>query len=197
VLKESIAKRYSEALYSLATEQGLTARVSEELDGFVDLLAKQPEIDSFFLSPVVDRGEKVKLLCSALESRVHELTLNFLILLARKRRENLVTLVARQMHELIDRQAGRKVAAISTPMALERHQLDDLSQRLSAVYDATIIPETKVAPELLGGIVVQVGDRYVDASISGRLEELRRYLLESADTWTQTSPNGKAAENEH
>jgi F-type H+-transporting ATPase subunit delta len=191
MLKESIAQRYSDALFSLLSEQGVTASVSAELDGFVKLLEHDPEIDAFFLSPVVDREEKVRLLRSALEARMHELTLNFLILLVRKRRENLVSLVARQIHELIDRQAGRKVAAISTPMALERHQLDELSQRLSTVYDATIIPEAKVAPELLGGIVVQVGDRYVDASISGRLEELRRHLLESADNWTQTSPNGK------
>lgn len=192
MLKESIAQRYSDALFSLATEQGVTEKVSAELDGFVVVLARDREIDTFFLSPVVNREEKVRLLRSALESRVHELTLNFLILLIRKRRENIVPIVARQMHDLIDRQAGRKVAAISTPMALGRQQLDELSQRLSVVYDATIIPETKVAPELLGGIVVQVGDRYVDASVSGRLEELRRHLLESADNWTQTSPNGKA-----
>lgn len=192
MLKESIAQRYSVALFSLTTERGTTERVSAELDAFVQTLAQSPDIDAFFLSPVVGREEKITLLRASLDSRADELTLNFLVLLVRKRRENLVKLVAAQMHDLMDRKAGRKIAAISTPMTLERRQLDELSARLSAVYDATIIPETKVAPELLGGLVVQVGDRYVDASISGRLEELRRHLLDSADHWMQTSPNGKA-----
>jgi F-type H+-transporting ATPase subunit delta len=191
VLKESIAQRYSDALFGLAKEQNLLGTVTNELDGFVDILSHNSELADFFASPVVDRDVKIKLLCAVLDGRMHELTLNFIVLLVRKRRENIATIVARQMHELVDRQAGREVAAIATPLPLERSQLQELAQRLGAVYDATIIPQTKISPELLGGLVVQVGDRYVDASVSGKLEELRRHLLESADTWATTSPNGK------
>jgi F-type H+-transporting ATPase subunit delta len=191
VLKDSIAQRYSDALFELATESGLVELVGSELDGFVDMLARNTEVSEFFYSPVVDREEKIKLLTSALNGRTHELTLNFLVLLVRKRRENIVTIVARQMHELLDRQAGRKIAAIAIPMPLEHHQLEELGRRLGAVYDATIVPETRIAPDLLGGLVVQVGDRYVDASVAGKLEELRRHLLQSADDLATTSPNGK------
>ena len=191
MLKESIAQRYSEALFELAKKQGVVERVTSELDGFVAVLALDPDLAAFFGSPVVEREEKIKLITSTLEARMHELTLNFVVLLVRKRRENLIGIVARQMHELLDRDAGRKVAAIGTPMPLQRGQLDELAQRLSSVYSATIVPHTKVSPELLGGLVVQVGDRYVDASIAGRLEELRRHLLEGADNWATTSPNGK------
>ncbi len=191
MLKDSIAQRYSEALFELAKKQGVVERVTSELDGFVAVLALDPDLAAFFGSPVVEREEKIKLITSTLEARMHELTLNFVVLLVRKRRENLIGIVARQMHELLDRDAGRKVAAIGTPMPLQRGQLDELAQRLSSVYSATIVPHTKVSPELLGGLVVQVGDRYVDASIAGRLEELRRHLLEGADSWATTSPNGK------
>ncbi len=191
MLKESIAQRYSEALFELAKEQGIVERVTSELDGFVAVLSLDPNLAAFFGSPVIEREEKIKLLNSTLEARMHELTLNFIVLLVRKRRESLIGIVARQMHELLDRDAGRKVAAIGTPMPLEPRQLDELAQRLSSVYSATIVPHTKVSPELLGGLVVQVGDRYVDASIAGRLEELRRHLLEGADNWATTSPNGQ------
>lgn len=192
MLKESIAQRYSEALFSLAHEQGLVERVTRELDTFVAMLSSHAQLLAFFDSPVVEREEKSRLLRSALEGRMHELTLNFVVLLVRKRRENLIKCVARQMHELLDKAAGRKVASIETPRPLEQRQLDDLAQRLSSVYDAKIVPLTRVSPELLGGLVVQVGDHYVDASVAGRLEELRRHLLESADTWATTSPNGKS-----
>lgn len=191
MLKDSIAQRYADALFELAQEQGLVAQVIRDLDTFVAALSLDADLAAFFGSPVVERNEKIKLIRQAVEARMHELTLNFIILLVRKRRENLIGIVARQMHELLDREAGRKTASIATPMPLERRQLDDLAQRLSSVYDATIVPQTKVSPELLGGLVVQVGDRYVDASVAGRLEELRRHLLEGADTWATTSPNGK------
>jgi F-type H+-transporting ATPase subunit delta len=191
VLKESIAQRYSQALFELAKDRGIAETASRELDAFVETLSRNAEVADFYDSPVVNREQKIRLLSSVLESRVHELTLNFIVLLVRKRRETIVATVARQMHELLDRQAGRTVAAIATPMPLEQRQLQELAQRLGAVYDTAIIPQTRISPDLLGGLVVQVGDRYVDASVSGKLEELRRHLLESADTWGATSPNGK------
>jgi F-type H+-transporting ATPase subunit delta len=192
MLKESIAQRYSEALFGLANEQGLAEHVARELDSFVTMLSSQSELLAFFDSPVVEREEKSRLLRAALEGRLHELTLNFIILLVRKRRENLIELVARQMHELLDKAAGREIASIETPRPLEQRQLDELASRLSSVYKSKIVPLPRVAPELLGGLVVQVGDRYVDASVAGKLEELRRHLLESADAWGTTSPNGKS-----
>jgi F-type H+-transporting ATPase subunit delta len=189
--KESVAQRYAEALFALAKENGVIETVTRELDSFVELLSRHRDLGDFFSSPVVGRDEKIKLLSAALSGRVHELTLNFIILLVRKRREAIAGMVARQMHELLDRQAGRKVAAIAVPMPMEHQQLQELAARLGERYDAAIVPQTKVTPDLLGGLVVQVGDRYVDASVSGKLEELRRHLLESADTWSATSPNGK------
>jgi F-type H+-transporting ATPase subunit delta len=83
------------------------------------------------------------------------------------------------------------VASIATPTALSPSDLADLARRLSHVYKRTIVPEAKVAPELLGGMIVQVGDRYVDGSVSGKLEEVRRHLLTSLDAPDAASPNGK------
>jgi F-type H+-transporting ATPase subunit delta len=128
---------------------------------------------------------------SVLDGRASELLVNFIILLIRKRRENLIEIVARQMHEMLDKEAGREPATVGAPMPLDAAKISDLAERLSRLYGRNIIPHTKITPELLGGLVVQVGDRYVDASVSGKLEELRRHLLATADTWGGTSPNGK------
>ena len=90
-----------------------------------------------------------------------------------------------------DESAGRSVAEIATPTLLTPAELADLARRLSHVYKRTIVPQAKVSPELLGGIIVQVGDRYVDGSVSGKLEEVRRHLLASIDAPDVASPNGK------
>lgn len=190
MLKDSIAQRYSTALFSLAKERSEVPHVSAELDSFVRALDSDQELSDFYASPVVDRNVKEQILHSVLDGRAGELTLNFLVLLVRKRRESLLPIVARQMHEMLDREAGRQPAAIGSPMPLDQLQLDELKARLSKVYGSDIIPDTRVTPDLLGGLVVQVGDRYVDASVSGKLEELRRHLLATADSWTTVSPNG-------
>ncbi len=191
MLKESIARRYSAALFSLAKETHSEETVTSEIDSFAALLARDPELRSFFLSPVVDRVEKARILKEALQPHAGELVLNFLLLLVRKRRENLLAMIGPQMHEFMDKLAGRETAALATPTPLSGQELAGLTQRLSRLYDRTIVAETKISPDLIGGMVMQIGDRYVDASVSGKLEELRRHLLESADTWTETSPNGK------
>jgi F-type H+-transporting ATPase subunit delta len=190
MLKESIARRYSAALFALAKDTGAVEPTVAELDAFVAALNSDPELSQFYESPVIDRERKRQMLLVALAGG-SELVANFVILLVRKRRENLVRIVARQMHDLFDRESGRENAVIETPGALPPEELAALARRLSKVYKQSIVPQPKVEPSLLGGIVVQVGDRYVDASVSGKLEELRRHLLASADTWPATSTNGK------
>ena len=191
MLKETIARRYTAALFALAKEANSTEATARELDAFVDALDKDGSVRDFFASPVVDRGEKIELLRDSLASRMSELTLNFLVLLVRKRRENLIETIARQMHELLDADAGNTVASITTPKPLSSEELADLARRLSRVYNRKIIPQHRIDEDLLGGAVVQMGDTYVDASVAGKLEEIRRHLLSGVDAATATSPNGK------
>ncbi|MBV8171572.1 MAG: ATP synthase F1 subunit delta [Candidatus Eremiobacteraeota bacterium] len=189
MLKDSIAQRYSSALFALATEAGAVESAIAQLDAFVAALDRDPDLGLFFESPVVDRARKEQMIATALAG-ASELVRNFIILLVRKRRENIVRIVARQMHELHDRQIGRAHAAIETPAPLDPQELAALARRLSGVYRRSIVPDVKIKPDLLGGIVVQVDDRYIDASASGKIEEMRRHLLASADTWPAASSNG-------
>jgi len=193
VLKETIARRYSAALFALAKEAGSADATAHELDAFVGALDKEPSAREFYASPVVDRGEKVELLRMSLASRMSELTYNFIVLLVRKRRENLIDTIARQMHEMLDADAGDTVASIATHTPLHPDELAELARRLSHVYKRNIIPQGRVDESLLGGVVVQMGDTYVDASVAGKLEEIRRHLLSGVEAATATSPNGKTS----
>lgn len=193
MLKETIARRYTAALFALAKEAGSADATAHELDSFVGALDKEASAREFYLSPVVDRSEKVELLRTSLASRMSELTFNFIVLLVRKRRENLIDTIARQMHEMLDADAGDTVASIATPKALHPDELAELARRLSHVYKRKIIPQGRVDEGMLGGVVVQMGDTYVDASVAGKLEEIRRHLLSGVEAATATSPNGKTS----
>jgi F-type H+-transporting ATPase subunit delta len=191
MLKETIARRYSAALYALAKESGSVDTTVAELDSFVAALNSDASLREFWASPVIDRSLKVTLIRQALQGRLSELTFNFLVLLVRKRRETMVDTIAKQMHDLLDGDVGRTVAHIATPAPLAPDELAELARRLSNVYKRSIVPSARVDEQLLGGIVVQMDDKYVDASVAGKLEEVRRHLLASIDTETVTSPNGK------
>ena len=189
---ETLARRYSAALFAVAKDANAVENVVSEVDAVVATFASDPALQEFFGSPVIDRAQKTQILQSSFHGRVGEIVEHFLMLLVRKRRENLLVTIARQMHELLDSAAGRSIAAIATPSPLAPAELEDLARRLSMVYKRKIVPEAKVDPELLGGIVMQVGDRYVDGSVSGKLEEIRRHLIASIDAPDAASPNGKA-----
>lgn len=191
MFKETVARRYSAALFALAKDAGSIDSTVRELDAFVAALKSDPAIAEFFGSPVIERARKTELLKSALSGRASELISGFLTLLVAKRRENLVETIARQMHELSDEDALRATAHIATPAGLDPAELADLARRLSRVYKRTIVPQAKVDPGILGGAVVQVGDKYVDASIAGKLEAVRRHLLAHVDAPGTASPNGK------
>ena len=191
MFKETVARRYSAALFALAKDAGTIDATVRELDAFVAALKSDPAIAEFFGSPVIERARKTELLKSALSGRASELVSGFLALLVAKRRENLLETIARQLHELSDDDAQRATAHIATPAGLDPAELADLARRLSNVYKRTIVPQAKVDPGILGGAVVQVGDKYVDASIAGKLEAVRRHLLAHVDTHGSTSPNGK------
>jgi len=191
MLKETVARRYSAALFALAKEGAVVAPTVAQLDAFVAALASDASLTEFFESPVVDRTEKIALLERAFSDKLGELTYNFLILLVRKRRENLLATIARQMHELLDRDTGETVAQITTPTALAPEELAALARRLSAVYKRPVVPQAKIDNGLLGGAVIQMGDTYIDASVAGKLEEVRRHLL-AVEATPAASPNGKA-----
>lgn len=188
---ETVARRYSAALFSLAKQAGSVEQTIGELDAFVEALGSDAALREFYESPVIDRGEKIDLIARALADRFGELVLNFIILLVRKRRENLAPVIARQMHALVDDDEGKAVATIATAGPLSEAEVAALARRLSNVYKRTIVPVGRVDAGLLGGAVIQVGDRYVDASVAGKLESIRRHLLETVDAGASASPNGK------
>jgi F-type H+-transporting ATPase subunit delta len=191
MVSQAAANRYTQALFALAKEARAVDRVLAELDGLEAALARDAGSREFFESPVVEREMKLQVLDSALRSRLSELTFNFLILLVRKRRERLLPAITRQMHEFEERDANRATAHVATPAPLVGDDIAALGRRLSAIYGKSITLHPSVDPKLLGGMVVQVGDRYVDASVAGKLEEVRRHLLEGVDSSTPASPNGK------
>ncbi|HTV75284.1 MAG TPA: ATP synthase F1 subunit delta [Candidatus Acidoferrales bacterium] len=173
---QTISRRYAVAIFDLAEEAGKIDETGADLRTIRDAVGNDPEVRRFFLSPVVDRRGKESLLRNSLHDRVGSLALDALSVLIRKRREALLAPIADEYHKLQLAQQQREPLTIRSAHPLDRGELDAIVGRLGDVYGKQFEVSTSVEPALLGGVQIQAGDRYIDGSVAGRLEELAREL---------------------
>ncbi len=174
---ETVARRYATAIFSLAKDSGSADAVGRDLRESYAAISSDDTTRRFFISPVIDRGEKAKALEAAFEPRVGEIVLHTLLLLVRKRREALLGAIVEQYEKLLLAENQREPLEIASARPLEKAELDAIVARLSRKFGKSFEVTQKVEPEILGGVRIRLGDRYVDGSIAGRLDELSRLLF--------------------
>jgi len=172
---ETLARRYATAVFQLAQEAGKIPGVQHDLHTFVQALDADETVRRFFRSPVVDRKEKATIVAQAF-ARLDPIALHTILLLVRKRRENLVETIVAQF-DVLERQArGAQELHVTSARPLDEAELDALVQRLAGAYRTTFDVTQTVDPSLIGGLRIMVGDRLVDGTISGRLDDIALLL---------------------
>lgn len=174
---ESIAKRYTDAVFTLARECNEIQRVGDDLAAVAGILVRDERAREFFASPVVQREEKTKAVIATFEGRVHEITLHLLLLLVRKRRESLIASIAEQYAAALREEHGETPLAVVSARALSQSALAGLKARLDGIFGKNFQVSQRVDPTLIGGLQLQFGDRRYDGSIDGRLTALASQLL--------------------
>jgi F-type H+-transporting ATPase subunit delta len=175
----ALARRYAEALVGAAAKSG---QVDALLDEFAeiqrDVLAAFPRFGAILASPRVPAHEKDRMLTQIFEKRASPLALSVLRVLNRRGRLDLLNLVLREARTMWDRQNRRISVRVQAAVPLADGQLQALRDRLARLSGATPTLHVTVDPELIGGLVVQIGDHRYDASVKTRLEQLRQRLIE-------------------
>jgi F-type H+-transporting ATPase subunit delta len=172
--RSTSALRYAEAIFQVARDHGSYDTWLREL-GEVEQLLTDPLAAQVLLSPVVPRDRKSAILDQAL-SGLSPQTHNFIDLLVRRERLELIPQVNAALRELIDAARGFEVARVTTAAPLSDEERGLVVARLAARTGKRIRIEEQVDPSIMGGVVAQVGDEIIDGSVRGRLESLRRAL---------------------
>jgi F-type H+-transporting ATPase subunit delta len=176
-MNEGAARRYATAVYQLAQDAQSVDRVGADLRILADALYEDEATKRFYLSPVVDRADKARVLASAFEGRASDLALHTVLLLVRKRREALLPEIARQ-YDVLERQGrGAEPLTITSAKPLSPQEVQAMTARLEAQYGKKFDVQHSVDPSLIGGVRIGMGDRRIDGSVAGRLEELTRNLF--------------------
>jgi F-type H+-transporting ATPase subunit delta len=172
---ESAAKRYTLAAFELAQERDNLREWQNALERIAAFVS-EPDVAMIMANSRVPQESKQQLLMAGL-SDLPGLTLNLARLLVRKNRTALAPQIAEQFRQLVEDQEGIARAKAITAVPLSDADRQALSARLRQQTGREVVLETEVDPELLGGVVVQIGDRLVDASTRARLEALRASLV--------------------
>lgn len=177
-----VAKRYAKALLEIAQERGQLEQVRAQLNTFVESYQAVPELQTYWENPLVQAKQKTELLATALaDAGVSTVIIQFLDLVARRRRFPLLPLVARQFEELYDEKMGRLKAMGKCAVKLEQEQQQRLEEALSHFTGKSVRLQLEVDPSVVGGITVKIGDQIMDGTVRTRLGLLG--VRESADAY--------------
>jgi len=167
---------YASALFEAAREQGRLEPVRDELRQVVAAEAEVPELRELLRNPQLDPRARASALEDVL-SGGEELLRNFLLVLADKGRTGSLEEIAREFERLIAEHEGIVHAELTTAVELSDEEAQTLLRQIEQASGRKVEATRSVDPELIGGIVLQVGSHRLDASVRGRLERLRRDLV--------------------
>ncbi len=175
---EEIAQVYSRALFQAAEDQDKLDVVREQVGEFADALDDNRDLAVFFFSPYFSTEEKKQGLDKVLDG-ADDIVRNFLELLIEKHRMPAVFRIRRAYDALWEEANKLLPVEVTSAIELDRDTVKQIGDKIGERTGRKVQLESKVDPDILGGIVVRVGDRILDASIANRLESLRKQVARS------------------
>lgn len=170
---EEIAEVYARSLFEVADERGSLDVVREQLAQFDDALAGNRDLELFFFSPNLSTEEKIAGLRKAVDG-ADPAVANFLEALLERHRMPAIHRIRRRFESLWERQMKILPVEITSATPLDEATVTQIGDRIGQQTGETVRLTSTVNPEILGGIIVRVGNQILDASIRARLERLRR-----------------------
>ncbi|MBK5218590.1 MAG: ATP synthase F1 subunit delta [Thermoleophilia bacterium] len=170
---------YAEALFEAGKDKGKLDALQEQLGQFADAVDGNRELQVFLFSPYLSSADKSEGLGRAISGAEPEL-INFLELLIEKHRMPEVFRIRREFDELWKKENRRLDVTIVSAVELDEAVINKIGQEVERQTGEAVELSSRVDDEILGGIVLQVGNMVLDASIRSRLEKLRKTVATAA-----------------
>jgi F-type H+-transporting ATPase subunit delta len=176
---DELARVYARSLFEVALEQGKLDVIREQLGQFADALNDNRQLAVFFFSPYFSTAEKQEALAGLLDG-ADPAFLNFLSLLIENHRMPVIFRVRQQYERLWEEENRMLPVEITSAVALDEKTTEDLGRTIGERAGRRVTLSSRVDPDILGGIILRVGNSILDASIRNRLEQLRRHVAQAA-----------------
>ena len=176
---QEIADVYARSLFEVATENDSLDEIHEQLDEFTDALEESRELRTYFFSPYFSSEEKKDGIGRVLDG-ADENFLRFLELLAERHRLPVVHRIRRRFDEMWANEKQLINVEITSAIELDEDTANTVGDRIREETGREVQLSTQVDPELIGGVVIRVGNKIMDASVRTKLENLRRQVATAA-----------------
>jgi F-type H+-transporting ATPase subunit delta len=174
---EEIAQVYARALFEVAMEHDRLDVVREQLDMFVGALDQNRELATFFFSPYFSSQEKKDGLRRAIDG-AEPVFMNFLEALIERHRMPAIYRIRSRFEELWDEENKLLPVQVTTAVELDESIVRSIGDRIGSQTGQKVELSSRVEPEIIGGIVLRVGNFILDASIRNRLNQLRKQVAQ-------------------
>ena len=175
--QSALAKRYAGALFQTAKEAGAVDAVESDLGLITYTLESNPNLREVIVHPLIPSSRKKEIVASVFADNVQDMTLDFLYLTIDKRREAILPDVEVEYVALANEYRNVAIVQVTAAVQLSPPEIAVLRDKLESFIGKQVEIQLSESPELIGGLVVQIGDTVIDGSVKGYLTSLREKLL--------------------
>ena len=172
-----IASRYAKSLLDLAQDQNVLSEVVSDMEGFSKMVENR-DLYLLLKSPIIKAGKKAQIFDALFEGKVNKLTKAFIDISLRKGRESYLPEIAQEFLAQYKRLQGISSVKLITATPISDASLSKITAKLLAsdVTDKSVDIETEVDESLIGGFIVKIGDKQIDASVAHKLDQLAKSM---------------------
>ena len=168
---------YARSLFELAQDQKLTDEIGKDLAGIAEVLRTNPTFSAFLRDPGISSGERTRVVENVLKPNVSPLLANFLGVLNAHGRLRLLSQIASAYSDLQDEASGKIEVDVTTAKKLSPDELEQVRLKVGAALKKEPVVHQYVDESIIGGLLLRVEDKLIDASVRTQLETMKRHLI--------------------
>jgi len=172
-----ISVRYAKALFLLAKERNILDEIKKDIELVYTSCDSVYELKFLLESPVVKTSQKQEIFKQIYQNKVNELTITFLDLIIKNKREAHIKDIARNILDLFRKELGVKTAILTTAVALDETLRKNITEVIKLKFKTEIELTEQINKDLIGGFILRVDDQQYDASVSTKLNKLKKVLI--------------------
>ncbi|KUO69903.1 MAG: ATP synthase F0F1 subunit delta [Desulfosporosinus sp. BRH_c37] len=180
MINGSLARRYSQALFEIASQSSLDT-IHSDLRELTKLVEENAEVKGVLLHPHISLSVKKSIMKKLLGEDFGDVTRHFFYLLIDRKRENLLPLIQRDFSRLVDEARQVVEAKVASAIELSVAQFDELKKVIKRMTGKDVRIISEVRAELIGGVLIQIGDRVLDGTVAHALHRMREDLRKTSD----------------
>jgi len=179
VAVNDIARVYAGSIVEMCETSDMLNQLEQEMKLVSDLVAEDEKLKHFLDTPVISKNEKIEFVNKTFSNKFSEMTVNFINVLIEHNRQDFIEDIYEAILELVDVQNNKKRVTITSSEELEVKIQERIASELTAKLKCEVVIEQKVESDIIGGIIIKIGDLVIDGSIAKDLKKIKSNLLNS------------------